>query len=204
LRKHNLAPQSIHQYGSIDLKEDEPAINQFENVYFFTAEQLKAEAPRLVTPSAVVEQEVGVPGVAEAAALALAGPKGKLIVSKVKSKRATIAIAQAASYEDLNDTAGAATRFTWLVVGIGPGDSALMTPQVDLANSGRQEWVGYSLYLDLIEHLRNGQTRHDFPARRRREALPPCHRPWPGRASASHWCARAIRPSSPWRHSSMS
>ena len=162
LAQHNIAPQSIHHYGSIDLKEDEPAINQFENVYFFTAEQLKAEAPRLVTPSAVVEQEVGVPGVAEAAALALAGPKGKLIVPKVKSKRATIAIAQAASHDDLTDPQGR-QRGSVAVVGIGPGDSALMTPQVDLELWSATEWVGYSLYLDLVEHLRNGQTRHDFP-----------------------------------------
>jgi cobalt-precorrin 5A hydrolase/precorrin-3B C17-methyltransferase len=162
LAKHNIAPESIHQYGSIDLKEDEPAITQFGNAYFFSAEQLKAQAPRLATPSAVVEQEVGVPGVAEAAALALAGPNGKLIVPKVKSKRATLSIAEAPSHEALQAPEGR-IRGVVSVVGIGPGDSSLTTPQVDFELWNASEWVGYSLYLDLVEHLRNGQTRHDFP-----------------------------------------
>ena len=162
LAQHNIAPQSIHQYGSIDLKEDEPAINQFDNVFFFSAEQLRAEAPRLATPSAVVEQEVGVPGVAEAAALALSGPEGKLIVPKVKSKRATIAIAQAPSFEALSDPEGH-RRGHVALVGIGPGDDGLLTPQADFELWHATEWVGYSLYLDLVEHRRNGQTRHDFP-----------------------------------------
>jgi len=162
LAKHNLAPQSVHQYGSIDLKEDEPAITQFGNVYFFTAEQLKAEAPRLVTPSAAVEQEVGVPGVAEAAALALAGPAGKLIVPKVKSKRATIAIAQAASADDLTNPPGR-QRGSVALIGLGPGDERYLTPDADFELWNATDWVGYSLYLDLAEDRRNGQTRHDFP-----------------------------------------
>lgn len=162
LAKHNLAPQSVFQYGSIDIKEDEPAINQFGNVVFFTAEQLKAEAPRLVTPSAIVEQEVGVPGVAEAAALALAGANGRLIVPKVKSKKATVAIAQAASPDDLASPKGR-SRGHISVVGLGPGDDGMLTPQADVELWRASDWVGYSLYLDLAEHRRNGQMRHDFP-----------------------------------------
>ena len=162
LTKHNLAPQSVLQYASIDLKEDEPAINQFDNVFFFTTDQLKAEAPRLATPSAIVEQEVGVPGVAEAAALALAGPNGKLIVPKVKSKRATVAIAQAASFEHLSSPQGRG-RGHISVVGLGPGDDRMLTPQADFELWNASDWVGYSLYLDLAEHRRHEQTRHDFP-----------------------------------------
>jgi cobalt-precorrin 5A hydrolase/precorrin-3B C17-methyltransferase len=162
LSRHNIAPESVFQYGSIDLKEDEPAINQFGNVFYFSVDQLKVQAPRLASPSALVEQEVGVPGVAEAAALALAGPNGKLIVPKVKSKRATIAIAQAASPDDLAHPEGR-SRGVVSLVGIGPGDSSLMTPNVDFELWHASEWVGYTLYLDLIEHLRSDQTRHDFP-----------------------------------------
>ncbi len=162
LSKHNIAEQSIFQYGSLDLKEDEPAINQFNNVFFFTAEQLKHETPRLQSPSAIVENEVGTPSVAEAAALALVGPNGKLIVPKTKSKRATIAIAEAANHDDFQEQHGK-RRGHIAVVGIGPGDSGTITPQVDFELWFATEWVGYSLYLDLIENLRNGQERHDFP-----------------------------------------
>jgi len=162
LAAYNIAPQSIFQYASLDLKEDEPAITQFERTYFFTAEQLKAEAHRVTAPSAIVEAEVGTPSVAEAAALALVGPNGKLLVPKVKSKRATIAIAQAAHHDDFQSHQGK-RRGHIAIVGVGPGDQSMMTPQVDLALWQASEWVGYTLYLDLVENLRHGQARHDFP-----------------------------------------
>jgi cobalt-precorrin 5A hydrolase / precorrin-3B C17-methyltransferase len=161
LTKHNLARAAIREFGSIDLKEDEPAINQFWTSYF-SAEELKAQSHRLLNPSPVVEEEVGTPSVAEAAALALVGPTGKLIVGKTKSKRATIAIAQAASAAEIEKNSGR-MRGRIAVVGIGPGGNTTMTPDVDFALYYSSEWVGYSLYLDLVEHLRNGQTRHDFP-----------------------------------------
>ncbi len=162
LAAHNLAPQSVFQYASIDLKEDEPAINQFDNAYFFTADQLKAQSHRVSNPSAVVEAEVGTPSVAEAAALALVGENGKLVVPKVKSKRATIAIAQATHHTDFLKSESR-RRGLVSVVGIGPGDQGMMTPDVDYSLWSSTEWVGYSLYLDLVENLRHGQSRHDFP-----------------------------------------
>ncbi len=162
LAAYNLANRSIHQYASINLKEDEPAINQFDNVCFFTAEQLKAQSHRISNPSSVVEAEVGTPSVAEAAALAIVGESGKLIVPKVKSKRATIAIAQAANMDAFVNHAGE-SRGHIAVVGIGPGSSGTLTPDVDFALWDSSEWVGYTLYLDLVEHLRSGQSRHDFP-----------------------------------------
>ena len=162
LAAHNIAEQSIHQYGSIDLKEDEPAIEQFGNNFYFTAEQLKTEQHRITSPSKIVEDEVGTPSVAEAAALALVGPNGKLIVAKTKSKHATIAIAQAAHHDDFEFHAGR-RRGHIAVVGIGPGEAGMMTPNVDFELWFASEWVGYSLYLDLVENLRHGQTRHDFP-----------------------------------------
>jgi cobalt-precorrin 5A hydrolase / precorrin-3B C17-methyltransferase len=162
LRHHNIAPQSVYQFGSIDLKEDEPAITQFENAYYFSAEQLREQSPRLANPSAIVEQEVGVPGVAEAAALALAGRGGRLIVPKVKSARATLAIAQAASFDDLVSPTGR-QRGHLSLVGLGPGEAGQLTPQADLELWRASDWVGYSLYLDLVESRRHGQARHDFP-----------------------------------------
>ena len=162
LAAHNIAQESVFQYASIDLKEDEPAINQFDNTYFFTADQLKAQSHCIPNPSAIVEAEVGTPSVAEAAALALVGENGRLIVPKVKSKRATIAIAQAVHFADFQNNESR-RRGLVSVIGIGPGDQGMMTPDVDFALWRATEWVGYSLYLDLVENLRHGQTRHDFP-----------------------------------------
>lgn len=162
LTRHNLDQRAIAAYGSIDLKEDEPALNQFSGVQYFSAERLRQEAGRLATPSEIVAAEVGTPGVAEAAALALAGPGGKLIVPKTKSKRATIAIAEAARPEDISSHDGRA-RGCVSLVGIGPGDSTLTTPQVDHELWAASDWVGYSLYLDLVEARRTRQARHDFP-----------------------------------------
>jgi cobalt-precorrin 5A hydrolase/precorrin-3B C17-methyltransferase len=162
LARHNIAEQSIFQFASIDLKEDEPAVNQFDNAYYFTAEQLKRETARLANPSAIVEEEVGTPSVAEAAALALVGPRGKLLIPKTKSKRATIAIAEAASRDDMLEHHGK-QRGILSIVGIGPGSERIITPEVSFQLWDASEWVGYSLYLDLVENLRNGQQRHDFP-----------------------------------------
>ena len=162
LKAHNISPLSIFQYGSINLKEDEPAIGQFNNSVYFTADQLKAQSHRVVTPSKIVEDEVGTPSVAEAAALAMVGPTGKLLVPKVKSRRATLAIAEAGDSRDFRNHAGK-SRGHVSIVGIGPGASGTMTPDVDFELWYSSEWVGYSLYLDLVEHLRNGQARHDFP-----------------------------------------
>lgn len=162
LTRHNIAAQSIFRYGSIDVKEDEAAVNQFGDVFYFTAEQLKRETPRLANPSAIVEKEVGTPSVAEAAALALVGPRGKLLVPKTKSRRATIAIAEAAEHGDLLRHDGR-RRGHVAIVGIGPGSGDTVTPAVDSELWQATDWVGYSLYLDLVERLRHDQQRHDFP-----------------------------------------
>ncbi len=162
LAANDLAEKSIFQYASIDLKEDEAAINQFDNTFYFTAEQLRREFYRVENPSAIVDSEVGTPSVAEAAALSLVGEHGKLIVPKVKSRRATIAIAQAANFDDFQNHEGRRQGHI-SIVGIGPGSAGTLTPDVDFELWFATEWVGYSLYLDLVEHLRSAQTRHDFP-----------------------------------------
>ncbi len=162
LATHNISEKSIHQFGSIDLKEDETAINQFKNVFYFTAEQLKAESDRIITPSPIVEHEVGTPSVAEAAALALVGPNGKLLVPKVKSKRATIAIAEAASFDDFQNHQGE-RRGQVSVVGIGPGHRITRSPNVSIELALATEWVGYGLYLDLVSDMLIDQTEHRFP-----------------------------------------
>jgi cobalt-precorrin 5A hydrolase/precorrin-3B C17-methyltransferase len=160
LKENNLAIQSVAGYASIDLKEDEPAISSLYNVNYFTAEELNAFAPRLKTPSDYVMLEVGTPGVAEAAALAAAGPDAELIVPKTKSKRATVAIAR--SPFSIHAMHGR-MKGNLAVVGIGPGHkrmrSAIATHELHLAT----DWVGYGLYLDLVADLKQDQVEHRFP-----------------------------------------
>jgi cobalt-precorrin 5A hydrolase / precorrin-3B C17-methyltransferase len=115
---------------------------------------LAAEAGRLATPSAVVEAEIGIPGVAEAAALAAAGPDGRLLVPKRKSRRCTVAVALAALPIDPTRVGRPQGRLT--VLGFGPGDAPTRTPAVEEALRRADLVIGYGLYLDLVADL----TRH--------------------------------------------
>lgn len=100
LAKAGLAADAVACVASIDLKSGEPAVQNLGRdlgvpVRFFSAARLEAETPRLANPSEVVFREVGCHGVAEAAALAAAGAAGILVVPKIKSAHATLAVARA-------------------------------------------------------------------------------------------------------------
>ena len=79
LEEAGLATPAVACVVSVALKAAAPAIQALAAglgvpARFFSREALAAETPRLVTPSAVVAAEIGIPGVAEAAALAAVGP----------------------------------------------------------------------------------------------------------------------------------
>ena len=157
---HNLSVKAVAVYASIDLKEDEPAISALQNVVYFSAEELNQQTARIATPSNYVADAVGTPSVAEAASLAAAGDKAQLIVPKTKSKRATIAIAEAPS--PILSPAGT-RRGKVSVVGIGPGTRMMRSPDVTHELAMATDWVGYDLYLDLASDLKFQQTEHRFP-----------------------------------------
>jgi cobalt-precorrin 5A hydrolase / precorrin-3B C17-methyltransferase len=160
LAEHKLARDAIATFASIDLKEDEPAINTLGKVRFFTTAELNAQSQRIERPSEVVRAEVGTPSVAEAAALAAAGPRAKLIVPKQKSARATIAVAEAP--HPLLQTPGR-QRGIVSVVGVGPGAAGLRSPEVTHTLATASDWVGYGLYLDLAKDQHTDQILHEFP-----------------------------------------
>ena len=165
LAEHGLSPHSLAAIASIDLKSDETAIHAAASYFnvparFFTAQELDRETPRLKNPSAIVAKEVGVPGVAEAAALAAAGPDSNLIVEKTRSARATCAIARAP--KPLLSLSGRA-RGILHVVGLGPGTPDWRAPAARAALETSTDWVGYGLYLDLAADARCGQREHRFP-----------------------------------------
>ena len=164
LAEANISDAAIHSINTIGLKADEPAINALAQVYdvpmrLFSADELEAETPRLANPSDVVFAEVGTHGVAEAAALAQAGPDAKLLVTKQKTKNATCALAIAPA--PLTDLQGQA-RGRLSVVGIGPGQATWRTPEVSRLVSEADELVGYGLYIDLLGPLAIGKERSDF------------------------------------------
>jgi cobalt-precorrin 5A hydrolase/precorrin-3B C17-methyltransferase len=160
LKANNLSVHSVAGCASIDLKEDEPALNSLPNVRFFTAGELNEHADKLKNPSDYVKNEVGTPGVAEAAALAGAGPDAELIVAKTKSKRATCAIARSpAPVLELRGRACGSLS----VVGVGPGSAAMRSAACGTALAAATDWVGYCLYLDLVSDLKQDQIEHRFP-----------------------------------------
>jgi len=159
LASNNLSLGSVACYASIELKEDEPAINALAHVRFFTAQELAQQSHRIANPSEIVRQETGTPSVAEAAALAAAGPDSELIVAKIKSKRATCAIARA-PHPILNLPGRSRGRLA--VIGLGPGDRVMRTPAVQHELAQATDWVGYNLYLDLAADQRTNQTLHNF------------------------------------------
>ncbi|UCH72945.1 MAG: precorrin-3B C(17)-methyltransferase [Rhodospirillales bacterium] len=164
LAESGLAPGAVATIGSLDLKSDEPAIERLAAALdrparFFPAAELEAQTPRLANPSEIVFREVGCHGVAEGAALAMAGPAAELIVPKRKSARATCAIAR--SPEPIDARAVGRARGTLSVVGIGPGANGWRTAEATQALTAADEFVGYELYLDLVDGLLAGKPRHD-------------------------------------------
>ena len=162
-KTYHLATEAIAGIASIDLKTDEKGIVevcQRRNLIFktFTSDELKQV--NVPTPSEIVQQEVGTPSVAEAAAI-LAGEN--LLVSKqifksdAQSGAVTVAIAQA-------ETEYVGHTGKLYLVGIGPGNLNQITPAAKAAIIEADVVIGYTLYLDLIESLkRPGQIIESSP-----------------------------------------
>jgi len=165
LAAFDLDPAAIGVVVSLDLKAGEPAVRALADrlgveARFFDAATLEAETPRLATPSDAVFREVGCHGVAEGAALAAAGPDGRLLVAKVKAERATMAVAAAPAPLDARRIGRPGGRL-WLL-SLGPGARAQRTRAVDAALRRVDALVGYTGYLDPLEPEIRAE-RHGFP-----------------------------------------
>ncbi|MEX1323477.1 MAG: precorrin-3B C(17)-methyltransferase [Synechococcaceae cyanobacterium] len=160
-----LAPEAVAGLASIDRKSDEPALLELARrrdwpLRLFGATELAAVP--VPNPSAVVAAEMGTASVAEAAAVLAAGPGGQLLAGKQVRRAAegelgaaTLAIAQASEQ-------WAPHRGHLHLVGSGPGRLDLLTPDARRALAETTVWVGYGLYLDLLEPLRRpDQLRWD-------------------------------------------
>lgn len=165
LDEHSLAREAIAGIYSLDLKADERAMHELSTwlgvpLLFFDATRLEQETPRLANPSDTVFAEVGCHGVAEGAALAAAGADASLIVPKVKSQRATCAMALAPAPFD--GAAAGTPRGILHILGTGPGSSDWLTPEARIALTEATDWVGYGLYLDLWPELQGEKALHRF------------------------------------------
>ncbi len=165
LSQARLARQAIACVVSIDRKADEAAVHALAEhldvpARFLTADAINKVADRIPNPSDIVLREVGVPGVAEGAALAASSAPG-LAVEKQKTARATCAIAVAEHIVD-PDRVGRA-RGSLAVVGVGPGTPAWRSAECVGLLKSATDWVGYGLYIDLVHDLKHGQNDHRFP-----------------------------------------
>ena len=165
LAGEGLAAEAVAGLASASRKADEPALLQLAErrgwpLRCFGSDEL-ATVP-VPNPSAVVLAELGTASVAEAAALRAAGPGSHLLQPKRIERAApgecgaaTIAIGSAASQ-------WAPQRGQLHLVGSGPGSLDLLTADARRALSESCVWVGYGLYLDLLEPLRRpDQLRRD-------------------------------------------
>ena len=165
LAEHGLAPEAVAGLASADRKADEPALLELAErrdlpLRCFTSPELAAVV--VPNPSATVLTELGTASVAEAAALLAAGPHGRLLQPKRIERAqgneqgaATLAIAQAQQQ-------WAPQRGQLHLIGSGPGSLELLTPDARAALAESCVWVGYGLYLDLLEPLRRpDQLRSD-------------------------------------------
>ena len=144
-----LSPRAVGAVATLDRKAAEPAIASLAErlsvpLVTFTPDDLKAGATdrQVPNPSKVVEAAVGTPSVAEAAALLAGGPDSTLLAPKRASNDSTVAVARRAR---------PAGRLA--VVGMGPGDPAMRTPQAVAAVRHAQVVMGYERYVDQAADL---------------------------------------------------
>lgn len=136
-----LARESLAEVATIDRRAGDPAVTELGlPVRAYPSERLAAEP--VPHPSAVVEQAVGTPSVAEAAALAAAGPGGELVVPKRTGRQVTVALARRRH-----------PRGHLAVVGLGPGEARHRTPAAAAAISRAEVVIGYGPYLDQAADL---------------------------------------------------
>jgi len=164
LARADINAAAIAGVFSVDLKADEPALGALASMLavplrIFERDTLALEAPRLANPSATVEAEIGIPGVAEAAALAASGPDGTLLHPKAKSTNATMALALAPAPAT---SLGGRKPGRVMLVGIGPGKAEWRTPEASQMVLGADELVGYDLYIDLLGAVAAHIPRRDF------------------------------------------
>lgn len=165
---YQLSPLSIAGFATVEIKRDEEALLKISKEkdwpikFYCPQELLKIPVPN---PSEIVFNEIGTPSVAEAACLIAAGEGAELKVEKnifkikenLNNKTGSVTFAIAESKRQYAPSKGEIH-----IVGSGPGDIRYLTNDARKALSECPVWIGYKMYLDLLEPLqRYDQIRID-------------------------------------------
>ena len=141
------SPASVSAVATIDLKADEPAIVELArtlNVQLLTLPSEILAAIDVPNPSEVVAAAVGTASVAEAAALAVAGPGAVLVGEKSVSQTRDSTVALARRRRPAGHLA---------VIGLGPGRADQRTPEATAAVRQADVVIGYGPYVDQAGEL---------------------------------------------------
>lgn len=144
-----LSALSVRELATITVKGEEPGIVEAARrrgwpLVTHGPERLAAVA--VPNPSERVRAEVGTASVAEAAAM-IGTPPGELVVPKVKSAMATVAVARHRP------------RGRLALVGLGPGARELLTPRAVAELRRASVVVGLDQYLEQVRDLLRPGTR---------------------------------------------
>lgn len=161
------ALEAIAAIGTLDLKGDEPALHAAADIAnsplrLFTASALEQESDRITSPSEEVWQTVGTHSVAEAAALALAGDRGELLLTKTSANGVTCALALAPHPLGKTHLAGRPVG-SLAVVGLGPGTPDWRCPEAVSAMRRADLIVGFTGYLELAGDVIKDKPQSGFP-----------------------------------------
>lgn len=147
LASAGLSWRAVAELATIDVKANEPGIVALGlPMRTFPADVLARLA--VPNPSDAVRDAVGTSSVAEAAALAAAGPDAVLLVEKRRSANATVAVARRRR-----------PRGTLALVGLGPGDAEHRTAAATSAVRHADTVMGYGPYVDLCASLLSTRQR---------------------------------------------
>ncbi|MEQ9481152.1 precorrin-3B C(17)-methyltransferase [Coleofasciculus sp. F4-SAH-05] len=180
-QRYHLALGAIAGIATIDIKASETGLVEFCQAHNFPLRTFPAEILRSVTvptPSTVVNQAVGTPSVAEAAALVCSQrfsasgtkvPTTNLLVQKqivrADDQPGAVTVAIAVAQGEYTGRIG-----QLLLVGMGPGQLDQITPAAKTALSQADAVIGYSLYIDLISPiLHPGQIIESLPITQERQ-----------------------------------
>jgi cobalt-precorrin 5A hydrolase/precorrin-3B C17-methyltransferase len=144
LRSAGLSALSVAAVATADAKADEQGILEvcarhgWQLTTYAAGVLAEVAVPN---PSAVVQQAVGTPSVAEASALLHAGPGAELVAAKHASAMATVAVARSRP------------RGRLTLVGLGPGARDLLSPRAAAALAGSGFVVGLDQYVAQVRDL---------------------------------------------------